>query len=993
MFLRSILYILLIGLLPANLLGQKKSRYNFFSYNVNEGLLQSNVLDIAFDQNNFCWLSFANGIQKFDGNRFTDVPIQKGLPDDKGTSFFRQKNGRLLVIHSAGISRYNIDKDDFELIYRKPASFGRKLMILGENNKKLYLFNEQADIITLREDSYEQLYISPSGLPAFKTDQVGQTYASNVLNNKVLIYINDYLYQWDLIANKLIARSEKLPKTSPSFFGHFNEGEAVFFTVENGVKLCSYNFQAKKLAELFKQDINNSRTFRGIVAQWNNKTILSYFNALYEMSAGMTSAEAEMIDFRNNNILGNSAVLKMATDNFNNLFLVTTNDGIKKISRSNYPIRYYATPQKEDNYIISVYADKANNNILAGTYGSGLLIFDSLQNIKKHIRFLPGSKQTFSVNSIVQNAAGDYVIMVPASAAYVLSKDLTTFRSLPVKNMDGSGSLVKGYFGSLVAQNATRAILQSDYDIYLLNKLTNEIHTRKLSTFAIHSSVLFEQSLVFHSGDELYFLDTIHFNTTKKIPFPHTAGVRCYLTAKGKIYLGSNKGIFVVNEDGRILQQYNKANGLPDECIYSMSFDRANNLWCSTNKGIFKISPDGSLLQLTRQDGLQENEFNTNAVYRTADGELFFGGINGLNSFYPEAIPDYMTDVTIYLNQVKVNNQPYKTDTATWNIKKMVLPYDQNALSLEFVASGPKNSGQYIHQYKMEGVDKDWIQNEGMQPARYVLAPGTYVFKMYASSYFDKNAVALKELLIVVKPPFYRSWWFIVLMSLFTTLLVVYFVNLYNRMRYRKSMALLMTQQKVQEERERISMELHDSIGAYANAVLYNTELLESEKQEPVKTRLMKDLRFASKDIITALRETIWAFKGNDFSAEDCMLRIRNFLHPFSRYYPAIHFKMEGNAPVNKPMNNAAALNVVRIVQESVNNAIKHSNPQNIIVSSEISGTTWILTIKDDGAGFDIATVDRGNGLSNMKKRAEELGFYLNITSEKEKGTTVQIKI
>jgi signal transduction histidine kinase len=980
-------------MLPANLLGQKKSRYNFFSYNVNEGLLQSNVLDIAFDQNNFCWLSFTNGIQKFNGNRFVDIPVQKGLPDDKGSIFFRQKNGSLLIIHSLGISRYNIHKDEFELIYRKPASFGRKLMILGENNKKLYLFNEKADIITIDEDSYRVLDSLASGLPTFKSNQADQAYTSNVLNNKVLIYIDDYLYQWDLSANKLTDRSEKLPGISNSFIGHFKEGEAVFFAIGNGVVLSEYNFKTKKLTALFEKDIDNTRAFRGIVAHWNNKTILSYFNQLYEMSAGMTSVEAAMIDFRNNYILGNSSVSKTGTDNFDNLFLVTINDGIRKITRSNYPIRYFAGSKAEDKYIISVYADKANNNILAGTYGQGLLVFDSLQNIRKHIPFLPGSKQKFSVNSIVQNAAGDYIIMVPASPAYLLSKDLKTLKPLPVKNMDGTVSEVKGYFGSLVTQNAARAILQSDHDIYLLNKITNEIFTRRISAFIIHSSVLFGNSLVFHSNDELYFLDTINFKTSKKIPFPNTAGVRCYLTGNGKIYLGSNKGIFIINADGKILQQYNKTNGLPDECIYSMNFDGANNLWCSSNKGIFKISPDGSLLQLTRQDGLQENEFNTNAAYKTPDGELFFGGINGVNSFYPEAIPDYMTDVTIYLNQVKVNNQPYKTDTATWNIRKMVLPYDQNALSLEFVASGPQNSGQYVHQYKMEGIDKEWIQNEGMQPARYVLPPGTYVFKMYASSYFDKNAVALKEVLIIIKPPFYKAWWFILLMSLFTILLVIYFVNLYNRTRYRKSMAILMTQQKVQEERERISMELHDSIGAYANAVLYNTELLEAEKEEPVKIRLMKDLRFASKDIITALRETIWAFKGNSFSAQDCMLRIRNFVHPFSRYYPAINFKIEGDAPAGKPLPNASALSIVRIVQESVNNAIKHSNPGNITVLSEVSGAEWILTIKDDGAGFDIKTIDRGNGLINMKKRADELGFYLNITSEKGKGTTVIIKI
>lgn len=138
-----------------------------------------------------------------------------------------------------------------------------------------------------------------------------------------------------------------------------------------------------------------------------------------------------------------------------------------------------------------------------------------------------------------------------------------------------------------------------------------------------------------------------------------------------------------------------------------------------------------------------------------------------------------------------------------------------------------------------------------------------------------------------------------------------------------------------------MSRDLHDSIGAYANAVIYNTELLEKEENTAARENVMKDLKFASKDIITALRETIWALKKDNFSAEDCLVRIRNFIQPFNRYYTHIQFRVEGEAPPRLILHYTRSLHLVRIIQEAVTNSIKYSNASNILyaaVMKEING-------------------------------------------------------
>ena len=401
-------------------------------------------------------------------------------------------------------------------------------------------------------------------------------------------------------------------------------------------------------------------------------------------------------------------------------------------------------------------------------------------------------------------------------------------------------------------------------------------------------------------------------------------------------------------------------------------------------------------MQLTKEDGLQENEFNTNVVQKTADGELFFGGVNGISSFFPSAINSRTDKMNLFFTHIKVNNEELFKDTAAWNMDKIKLNYNQNSLSFDFIAMGSNNPGQYVYQYRMDGVDDRWIQNIDMQTIRYFLTPGKYVFKIYASRFFDKDAIPMKEIIIIIHPPFWKTWWFRGGLGILLLSAMAYIINQYNRRKYRRKLAELETEHKVQLERERISRDLHDNIGAYANAVLYNTELLEKEDEAKLRNALMQDLKFASKDIITSLRETIWALKKDTYTAEDCIMRIRNFIQPLSRYYPLIRFEVEGEVPPGKELHYTRALNLVRIVQEAVTNAIKHSGAKNITIISNNKQPLWELVVTDDGKGFDHEAASesaQGNGLNNMKQRAADAAFELNIRSWQGAGTSIIVRI
>jgi signal transduction histidine kinase len=975
---------------------QNIERFNVFSYNVNEGLLQSTISDLAFDKNNFCWLSFPNGIQKFDGKNFTVVPVQPGLPDDKMCFLYRCSNGDLLVSHSEGISKYDINSNKFVQVYKSQSLKKLPVQFIGEDENIVYFYTSKRTIAGLDYTRMKKVSEVETHFPEniLYTDYKPR-FSSNIINHRVAINVNSVLYLWDLQQGKVLQQPEPVPGMLYYFLVLKNANEVIYCSTDINNAVQQYNFETKKYTQCIIKGKDDKQIGRFVIYNWKNKNLVSFNNRLYQTDSTLQHLTAEMVNFQNQPVASQSSIWDIKEDNFGNLYLITVTGGIRKIIRNNYPVKYYGTQKQEDNFILSLMPDKKNNCILAGTAGNGVLIFDTLQKLVKHIKTLPGQTLPFSASSIIKTPQGNYLLFLPGEKyIWTISNDLHTMDRISINTQQNAVNTGIGHFANFLFQNNDVAVIQSQSNIYktaFKNKSVKEYTVTKSYTM---SSLLFNGDVVTHANDELIFLDTVTFKEVKKIPFKNTSNVRCFAKdAANNLYLGSNKGIFKIDAAGKILLHLTKQNGLPDECIYAMAFDDEGFLWCSTNKGILKINKYNSIVQLKKEDGLQENEFNTNVVATAGDGEIFFGGVNGVSSFYPAAINSFEEKINLIFTKIKINNEESFTDTAVWNIDRITLPYNKNSLSFDFIAMANNNPGQYIYQYKMDGLDNTWIQNTDLQTVRYFLPPGKYTFKIYASRFFDKNAVAMKTIHIIITPPFWKTWWFLTALLLLFISATVFSINLYNKRKYRNRLAALESERKIQLERERISRDLHDSIGAYANAVLYNTELLQKDHTVAGKNDLMNELKFASKDIITSLRETVWALKKDHYTAEDCWMRIMNFVQALSRYYPALQFKISGDAPEKRALHHTTALNAVRIIQESVTNAIKHARATTIHISSTITAGKWMLTVKDDGKGFDHDVVNEtGNGMNNMKQRAAESGFGITVSSGNT-GTSISIII
>ena len=205
------------------------------------------------------------------------------------------------------------------------------------------------------------------------------------------------------------------------------------------------------------------------------------------------------------------------------------------------------------------------------------------------------------------------------------------------------------------------------------------------------------------------------------------------------------------------------------------------------------------------------------------------------------------------------------------------------------------------------------------------------------------------------------------------------------------------TQNRLQEQRLRISRDLHDNIGAQLTFIISSIDNLKygfDIKDEKLTSKLNKISEFTS-ETIYELRDTIWAMNKNEISFEDLQSRISNYIDKADVYDDNIKFSFDVDTSVNhqKTLSSIEGMNIHRIIQEAIHNSLKHASATEIKVSIEQLKSQLKICISDNGKGFQLDSVEKGSGLTNMNKRAKHIGGELAILSERNEGTQVILKV
>ena len=240
------------------------------------------------------------------------------------------------------------------------------------------------------------------------------------------------------------------------------------------------------------------------------------------------------------------------------------------------------------------------------------------------------------------------------------------------------------------------------------------------------------------------------------------------------------------------------------------------------------------------------------------------------------------------------------------------------------------------------------------------------------------------------------------ILVLIFTLLIGWFIFREYRRRQKIKLEKMQAEEKIlsviavtkaeEQERKRIAADLHDNIGAYASAIRADIEKF-TDSNSTFNNTTLQNLQQHSQEIIDSLRDTIWVLNKDNITITGISDRIKYYLNKLKPTYNQVQFHVNEQITTDTRISSQNALNIFRIVQEAVHNALKHSGATNININLN-SNKKMVIRVVDDGKGMDDAPPNpEGNGLLNMKARADESGYRLNIHSESGKGTVVELEL
>lgn len=212
----------------------------------------------------------------------------------------------------------------------------------------------------------------------------------------------------------------------------------------------------------------------------------------------------------------------------------------------------------------------------------------------------------------------------------------------------------------------------------------------------------------------------------------------------------------------------------------------------------------------------------------------------------------------------------------------------------------------------------------------------------------------------------------------------------------KSALAKIETQNKLQEQRLRISRDLHDNIGAQLTFIISSIDNLKygfSDINEKLNKKLSGISQFTSQTIYE-LRDTIWAMNKENITYDDLRARIANFIESAKNAsaHTDFSFHIDSSVDQSQVFTSVQGMNIYRIIQEAVNNALKYASAERIEVNISKKNNQYHIAIADNGNGFDPATIEMGNGLNNMKKRSREISGIIDFITNSTQGTKVVLK-
>jgi ligand-binding sensor domain-containing protein/signal transduction histidine kinase len=476
-----------------------------------------------------------------------------------------------------------------------------------------------------------------------------------------------------------------------------------------------------------------------------------------------------------------------------------------------------------------------------------------------------------------------------------------------------------------------------------------------------------------------------------------------YSDHSGGLWVSTENGLNKLNRESGTFTHYYVKDGLPSNAVSCILEDQFGMLWMSTNRGLSRFDPIAKIFtNYSTVDGLPGNDFTGwDACFKSASGEMFFGGFSGGVAFFPEKVisasyplPLVLTDFQLAGRSVEVGAKSPLAKSIIYT-KDVTLTHDQNIFSLTFAALTYFNPDANRYRYKLDKLDRDWIEvGSDRRLASYTTLPaGKYTFHVQSATRQGTWNEPGLTLGITILPPWWGTLWFRLLcigatVSILWTLYLVRLKQLEAQIRARIEERL--------GERERIARELHDTLlqGIQGLILRFQAVAERIPFSEPARQMIEKALDRAD-EVLVQGRDRV---KNLRLTAQTKTLReaFTDVIKDLA-VSKGVEFSVVVEGEVSR-LNPLVRDEAYWIGHEVLINALHHAGAKRIEVEIAYDPSHLRLRFRDDGSGIDPKILEAGGkpghwGMRGMRERAAKIGAHLETWSRPGAGTELELRI
>lgn len=479
-----------------------------------------------------------------------------------------------------------------------------------------------------------------------------------------------------------------------------------------------------------------------------------------------------------------------------------------------------------------------------------------------------------------------------------------------------------------------------------------------------------------------------------------------HFDAAGDLWIATDAFGLTRMHDGNLRTWNYQGDGLPSS--HGLAILETNDvLWVSSEHGIYgapkkvleKYQRGGPPLRsmiwwLTTDDGLAQkfcSGVGQPAAAIAPDGTFWFPNGIALAGFHPDKVAIYRHVYPPLIEEPIVDGTRWLADENG----RFRISSDSRRFEFPFTSPNVVALKQLRYRFKLEGMDRDWIEAGEQRVASYSrLAPGDYQFKVLAAGLDGEWIPAAHSLHFEVLPRWWerRSAQGAALAGFILTFAFTSWRMMSNR--YHRRLERLQIQQVMANERQRIARDIHDELGSGLTEIMLISDSLSEENPATDSARTMTDeISRRTRSLVRAMDEVVWAINPHNDTLE-------SFLTYFNRwaqsYLTHAGLRCRWLVPVDipeVPLSAEIRHHLLLSGKEAVNNIVKHAAAKQVTIRAELTETRFTMVIEDDGRGMDATIRKRGNGLGNLVSRLQEISGHCTIESTPGRGTRVVFEL